>query len=286
MTNSAQKNQGEIVVFRTSELPQELQALLPAEAEPHRCAFFFYGKPNPAVSALWKEVPEPAIGQVNEGMALAEAVAGLFTPHDRVVERLFPKSVPDYERTKFGFGFHSGDAEEVTAFLSSRAKLVSIQSLLDQVQVLRNPAPQLHVLADRTLHHAESKSPGLHTLETYRWPKGPVTVLGAKGCARFELSSKGQVLDLDLQVFTIEGFHDWFHIIRIDQIDTDGQRKAVEEQVFMDNAGYPLALGPHLGGGVHMVNNKEPGTITLTAREAKGEVTLPSKASILEVVIK
>lgn len=278
------KRKERIVVYEPRDLPDFLRVGLPKDAGPNGCLFFLYPKPNQAMSALWSEVAEPPIDHAKEGMAVAAGVLELFKRHPGITDPLFPKSVPEHERTKFGFGFHSAPAEQVRAFLADRAELVQLQDMLQKIHVLRADVPQLWVHAGRiSFHWAEPAGPGVHTLDASAWTPGAAVALAGRGQSAFELTRSGQIHELDLKPHSAEGLGQWSHLLKIEVEGAAGRRPAEGVEVVRGDWPPPLHS---LGDGVYFAHNVDPGQAGLRCGDMERAHEFTAEASFDEILFR
>lgn len=273
-----------IVVYQPHDLPAPLRAALPAGSGPEGCLFFFYGQPNAAISEMWDQVPEPDIDAADEGLAVARQVMELFRPHFEIITRLFPKSVPDYQQNRFGFGFHTAPAAEVRSFLEARAKLIPIEEMLKKLHIFRADVPHVEVVHGRSHFFTIPVGPGLHTLSAETSRPGTSILLSCQGVARAELGRDGGLYDLQFEPHSAEGLPKGNHLMKleIEDGDGDGRRPATAAQIARGE--WPLGLQP-LGHGWFFSGYSELGAQVIESGDYQAEVELTEAPSVLELVL-
>ncbi len=119
-----------IVVYRVRDVAPALSAHIPADSAVRECLFFLCAPESHLNAALFAALPEPPIAHVDEGVVLAKTMMDLLAIVPEFLSTVLQSASCSY-------GFHSGSAEEVEAFLVAEGATFSpIAPLLAQVCVL------------------------------------------------------------------------------------------------------------------------------------------------------
>lgn len=121
-----------IYLYRLDDLPAELTADIPSDAGLRNC-LFWVTKEKRAVAGLFSEIPEASCDHVEKGLRVAQLVGQVALSSDRFAHRIRTRggSGTRYESTNIAtnpwpspkslnLGFHTGDADEVEAWLLNR----------------------------------------------------------------------------------------------------------------------------------------------------------------------